>query len=669
MSLFVVIATAVLGGFISVRDGKVAQKQTLIAKGYLDQAVEALRSVREKGWEFIISDCSTSCYPNLSGSSWELLAGTGPAVDGFRTRIVVSDVKRDVSVPSGDVSVSGGLDLASKKATLTVFWGALPRQSIFTTVFLTRREPNANFEHNLCGDFDDGATAGTFVQYEDEQECKDGDEAKDGEIVLAPGGYGNWCNPTGPSVTTVDLNRQGVPTTVWAFRAEKDGTKFNEVFAGTGGNASGTPFTNTKIKGNSPPAASRLGDYQMNPKQKANSVFGTADYAYVATDKQSTAMMILDLHQFTDSPTNSLYKRVGAFDSSDSNNANSVYVVGDTAYLTTTKLYIVDVTTKSSPSKISSFPLDGVGTKVVVLDGTAYVGISGSSTKLELIDVNPAHAGTPKLLGRVVDSNLASVRDVYVRSDGKRAYIVTDLSASKPEFFIVDTHVPESPILLESGAFETSINAKGVVVVASDTIAIVVGTNGSDTHPEYQVLDISTESEVKYCTKGGTGKMRVPSGAHAISTVYQEDDGHAYSYIVTGDTNAELKIVEGGTGGMGGGGGYSGYYESEPITPFTKDVEFNRFDTSADPQGGEVRLWVAAYEPEVGSCSLSGTYPYVGPDGTAGTFFGSAGSVPFSSGVAGYVNPAKCFRYKLQLISGTPGTSPVFDWIKVNYSP
>lgn len=669
MSLFVVIATAVLGGFISVRDGKVTQKQTLVAKGYLDLAVEALRSVREKGWDFITPACSTTCYPNLNGSSWELLAGIGPAVDGFRTRIVVSDVKRDSSVPSGNVSLSGGVDLASKKATITVSWGLLPTQSVSTTVFLTRREPNANFEHNLCGDFDDGTIAGTFVQYESEKECKDGDETKNGEIVLASGGYGNWCNPTGPSITQVDLHRQGVPTAVWAFRTEEDGEVFNEVFAGTGGNASGKPFTNTKITGNGDGIEDEsLGDYNSGGV-KANAVFGDMDYAYIATDKQDKAMIILKLDKYkSTTPPPPIYDDpVGKFNSGDSKDANSVYVVGNTAYITTDKLYIINVTNKSSPSKISSFNLDGTGTKVVVVDNIAYVGVAGSSTKLQLINVSTPTS--PVSLGKLVDNSLAGVRDVYVKSDGSRAYIVTDLSSSKPEFFIVNTSNKTNPVLISGGSYEAGIDAKGVAVVASNTIAIVVGTGGSDTHPEYQAVDISNESAVKLCTKGGTGKMRVSSGIHAISTVYQEDDGHAYSYIVTGDTNAELKIVEGGTGGMGGGGGYSGYYESEPITPFTKDVQFNRFDADVELNGGEIRLWTASYKPESGSCSLAGSYPYVGPDGTDGTYFGSIGTIPFSSSVANYNNPAKCFRYKIQLISSTPNTSPVFNWIKVNYSP
>ena len=672
MSLFVIIATAVLGGFISVRDGKVTQKQTLIAKGYADLAIEALRSVRERDWKLVATN--GTFHPNLTGSTWELLPNQGPDVAGYRTQIVISDVSRDPLPSSPDfgdvISVDGGVDMASKKAVTTVSWGLASRQRISYTQFLTRLENNSSFEHTTCGDFDGGNTAGTVVQYESEEECQSGDTSKDGEIVLAPGGFGNWCSPVGPSITQVDLHRQGVPTTIWAFRTDEDGTTFNEVFAGTGGNASGTPFTNTKIAGNNPDiTTSTLGDYQVSPTQKANSVFGTGDYAYVATDKQSTAMMILDLHQFTNPPTNSLYKRVGEFNSGDPSDANSVYVVGSEAYLTTNKLYIIDVTDKTSPSKLGSFSLDGTGTKVVVVNNVAYVGISGSSTKLEIVDV--ADSAHPTLLGKLVDASLSSVRDVYVKSDGSRAYIVTDISSSKSEFFIVNTDAAHQahPELISGSSYEAGINVKGVTVVANDTVALVVGTGGSDAHPEYQAVDISNESAVALCTKGGTGKMRVPSGVYAISAVYQEDDGHAYSYIVTGDTNAELKIVEGGTGGMGGGGGYSGYYESEPITPFANDVQFNRFDATVDLNGGEIRVWLASYAPEDNSCVLAGAYPYVGPDGTSSTYFGTAGTNPFSSGVSGYTNPAKCFKYRIQLVSASPGTSPVFKDIKVNYSP
>lgn len=685
IAIFTLIASAILGGFVSVRDGRVSQKQALLARGYLDQAVEAVRSVHEQGWDRV--SVNGTYYPRLGadGATWELAVPTSPQgelIDGFRRKIVISDVYRDIAPGSpnfgGVVATGGGLDPASKKVTVTVSWGALPSQSVSVSYLLARYENNNAFEKTTCGDFDGGVTSGTFVQYESGKECKSGDEAKDGEIVLAPGGYGNWCNPVGPSTTTVNLSRQGVPTAVWAFRTEKSGVKFNEVFAGTGENASGNPFTNTRIDGNTPNIkATALGDYRTS--EKANSVFGDRNYAYIATDDKNLSMMILDLNQYTDPPTNSLYKRVGVFGSGEQKSHNSVYVVNDVlvagakkdlAYLTTDKLYIVDVTNKSAPVRIGSFSLSGAGTRVVVLNNVAYVGIAGSATKLQLIDVSNPSA--PSLLGSLVNSSLANVRDVYVRADGNRAYIVTDKSSARPEFFIVDTSNKASPSLVSGGSYEVGINARGVVVVASDTIAIVVGKDGSDTYPEYQVIDISDESAVKICTKGGTGKMRVSTGINAISTVYQEDDGHVYSYIVTGDASAELKIIEGGTGGMGGGGGYSGMYESEPIQPFSASVQFNRFKASVDLQGGEVRLWVAAYEPETpGSCILSRTYPYVGPDGTDGTYFDGkvSGTIPFASHVAGYQNPARCIRYKLQLISGGPSVSPVFKDIIINYSP
>lgn len=660
VAIFGIMATTIMGGFVSARDGKVTQKQTLLAKGYMDQAVEALRSIREQGWASISNG---TYYPKLTGSTWSLAVPADPAgesIDGFNRKIVISDVYRNTTYGNPGfgniVNAGGSVDPATKKAAITVLWGSSVAQNISTTVYLTRHEFNNSFIHTKVGDFDGGNLMGTVVE--------GGAPENDGSIKIAPGGYGNWCKPS-ESITTVDLSRQGVPTSVWAF--ETTDNNGNRVFAGTGENASGLAFTNTKLTGNDPIASSYLGGYDSKGS-KINGIFGDKDYAYVTTDKSSTALMILDLNQFANPPVDKLYKKVGSYSSGDNKDAKSVFVDGDTTYFTTNKLYTLNTSDKTNPTLKKTMTLDGIGVRVRVVNKIAYIGISGSSTKLEIIDYTDPD--NPVRKGKLVDSSLADVRDIYVNEAGTRVYMVTAASSSKPEFFIVNTYNKNSPALISGATHETGMDPTAVTLVGYESLAIIVGKNGTDTHPEYQVVTVYDENNIQFCTSnGGTGKLRVPSGIHDISSLVQSD-GHTFSYVVTGDTSAELKIIEGGLGGGGGGSGSMGVFESEFTSPpFSGNVQFNRFDVDATLNGGEVRLWLASYQPQSGSCSYEGTgqtYPYVGPDGTGDTYFTGSGTIPFSSSVTGYSNPAKCLRYKMRLYAGSD--SPEVKSILFNYS-
>lgn len=588
------ILPALLTGFIASREGKVSQDLRLRATAYLKESEEITRVVRESDWNaFAVNG---TYYPKILGNTWTLTEGAE----------TISDFTRSVTIADTDP-----VDQSMKLVTFSTAWGASPIETVSVTSYFTRYVGNEVL-------------------------------AESQTVNSSGGGFGNWCNPS-ESVTTVDLSRQGVPTAVWAFQS--DDATGNRVFAGTGQNASGKPFTNTQITGNNPSiVATALGDFNKGGT-KANSVFGSTDYAYIATDKNADAMIILDLNQFSNPPTNNLYLQVGAFNSQDPKDANSVYVVGNTAYLTTNKLYIVNVTDKANPVKLGEFGLDGTGTKVVVGNNIAYVAIAGSATKLQLVDVsNPASPGS---IGKLVNANLADVRDIYINQSTNRAYLVTGASAASPEFYIVDIGNPGSPSIVTGATFETGIDPTGVAVVSGNK-AIIVGTNGSDANPEYQVINIDNEGALAICTTDGTGTIRIASGIHAISPVSQTD-GHAYSYIVTGDANAELKIIEGGTGGGGGGG--SGTFESIPFDAGS-EAAFNHFYATTDPN----LTYKIAIKP--GSC---GGNTFSDSDFVS---FGP-GPLPLTTIGSGYTNPGRCLAY--QAINSGP--SAINFSVSFNYSP
>lgn len=631
MSLFVVIASAILGGFISARDGKANQKQSLAAKGYLDQATEALRSVWERDWALI--SVNGTYHPGLNGSTWELLPNQGPEIDGFKTQIIISDVLRSSADPFGNVVPAGDIiDPASKKATITVSWGLLDRQKLIITQFLTRHENNSNFEQTTEDDFNRGdISGGTVVQNED-----------GGEIILGAGGQGNWCEPDQSVVQTVpliNLEGQGVANTISAVQGI--------IYGGTGQNSSGKSFSKVLITQDDPPHTSIAGTLDG---YKTNALFGETNYLYIATDTNSEEVAIIDTSGGT-------YTKVGWVDAPGSADASGIYAMGDIGYVVNgINFSTFDLSSKAGERSVKkTVTLPGMGNSLVVVGSYAYVTTSSSSKELQIVDVSDP--SNPVLKGYANTSGGIG-KDVFVNSLGTRAFLVT-AKTSDDELFVIDTSTKTGSLPVKAFAGSGDMDPKAVTVVPGNK-AIMAGAGGE----EYQVFTIR-EDEDGDITLSKCGALDFEFNINDVASVL-EDDGDAFSYIATSDSTNEIKVIKGGPGGN-----YSteGIFESE-IIQRAGDTQFNRVDLDFnEPDVTAVKLQAAVYQPENGLCSNVATPPYVGPDGTNAAFFEESGPVPFASDVAGFVNPAKCFRYKLFLSTTDPNTSPIFNSIKVNYSP
>ncbi len=219
IAIFTVIAASILGGFVSVRDGKVSQKQTLLAKGYLDQEVEAFRSVRERegGWDLV--SAAGIYHTNLNGAVWELLPNP-ITVDGFTRQVEITDVCRNKT--SGAVVSSCGdadavPDPATKRVTITISWGPLDRQRISISYYITRYGSNDVSIDTDDPDFIGGQLSGTQVS--------------SGSVKLANNAHARWCDPELMSAT-IDLP-DGPPVAVTAWSNSTDNSIPNDVLVAT----------------------------------------------------------------------------------------------------------------------------------------------------------------------------------------------------------------------------------------------------------------------------------------------------------------------------------------------------------------------------------------------------------------------------------------------------
>lgn len=623
LALTTLLLPALITGFVSARQGRVQQSERSQATMLVREAREAMRVIRERGWEYI--SVNGTYHPEVSGSSWILVPGS-ELVDSQTRSITIADTYRDAT--GAIVSQGGTVDPSIKTITITVSWQSFFPASVTSTLYLSRFT-NQAFTQSTQVDFSTGIQTNTTIT-----------NTNGGEVTLGAGGGGNWCQPN-LSIAARDLPKSGVANAITSIEGR--------VFAGTGENAAGVSFANVAIGNTHPPIATISGEFDG---YKTNGVFGETNYAYLATDTNNKEIEIIDLTAYNSGTGK--YSEAGYFNAPGNGNGNSIFVSGNIGYMAAgSTLYSFDLTSKSGSRgalDADGVSLAGTGNRVMVVGNYAYVAINSTSTQLQIIDVS--NSSNLVVVGQAQLAAQEGV-DIFVNQTATRAYLATKTSATNAEFFILDISTKTGNHTALSNFDANGMNPKGVTVVPGNK-AIIVGSGGE----EYQVINIENEHSPSRC-----GGLNIDTGVNGISSIL-ETDGDAYSYIITGDTSSELKIIEGGPGGQYAN---SGTYESS-IFDATQSSTFNRFDVhSTTPNQSTLRYQFSITDPINGNCSEA-SYMYVGPDKTVSTYFATSSAFPFSTtGV--YKNPARCFRYKVYLDTQDRFVAPIVEDITINFSP
>lgn len=625
------IMPAVVTAFFAARGGEAQEQVRVMALARLREGREVLRLLKEDNWANLADNGTYRL--TLTGGAWSISPGTETDLDGLFTRqIVVSDSYRDVN---GLLSLTGILDPSVKHIELTVSW-TTPIASFVRADYYLMRFENRTWLQTLVSDFTPGVQSGTTIT-----------DTGGGEIILASGGQAlsDWCEPA-LTLSSIDLPKSGVANAISADVGA--GTSPNQVIAGTGDNASGVSLAYAEIVNANPPSGQVLGTFDS---YKTNGVFVGGDRAYLATDDAQEDIVIVDLTNRD--PVTGKYAKLGAFNApaNGPKNAAGIYVSGNLGFMTIgDKLHTFDVTTRTP---LGSITLAGDAQRLVVFGSYAYVAENSGERALEIVQFS--QDGTTLSLPGWTNLPGQNGVDIVVNSTASRGYLAT----SQGNVYIVNTSAPYSGALpAPLGVYSTAgMTPKGVAVVTHNK-AIVVGTGGS---LQYQVFDLSEESTPVSC-----GGLNIATGVNGIASV-QEEDGDTFSYIITGDAGAELKIIQGGGGGGGGVYTLAGTFESD-LFDAGSSVMFNRFDvSSAVPVDTALEYQVAITAPSAGSCA-GASYTFVGPDKQPSSFFTDSSALPLGSGV-GYTNPGQCLKYRAYLRTSNSNNTPVMSAIIFNYSP
>jgi type II secretory pathway pseudopilin PulG len=641
IGLAAILLPAILAGISASREGRAQHDQRVEAISMVKNAQEAVRSIIQRDWN--LANTNGTYHPEILGNVWVLTAGT-QSVNGFTSSVVISDVYRDTN---GVIVTSGGaLDPSTKKFVTTVSWTTPLAEEVSSLSYFTRHKNAVNIDTTQA-EFNQGTTnpvtTGIAVT-----------NTSGGEVTLgAGGGGGDWCQPS-LSMREVNLPKNGVANAISAIEGK--------VFAGTGENASGVSFAKVGLDMNHPPNATISATFDGF---KTNGVFGESNYAYLATDTNSKEIVIINLTSFSDPPTNSKYSEAGYFNAPGNGSGNSIFVSGNYGYMTSgNKFYIFDLSSKSgSRTQVnSSVPtLAGTGVKISVVGNYAYVATTSTSNQLQIIDIS--NKTNPSIVSSPLSINAQAGKDLFVNDSGTRAYLATGASASKSEFFIINTSNKTNPTLVTGGTFDTNgMDPKGVTVVTGNR-AIIVGTGGTT---QYQVININNENSPTVCGNG----LAIATGVNGVSSVLQSD-GYAYSYIITGDSASELKII---LGGAGAGSNYNsaGVFESRTFDGGS-EVTWNRLSVNSSiPQHTTLQFRVGIKPGISNNCSAVtfANSDFVGMDGqSTGYFPGTGGVIPFQLSGSGFRNPGRCARYRAYFSSSDSTQTPVINDVNLNYSP
>ena len=529
------IATIVLSSIvlllIGAREAKERSANILSAETASIFQAEALRSVREGGWNNLQNG---TYHIEKSGTSWSLISGSQTGCEHCAA-IIIADACRQNNVLAD--CPTGTVDPSTKKITVSVTWELFFGGGVEKTFYLTRYLANTTWNQTTMVDFNAGTTTNTVVT-----------NNNGGEVQLAPSAGGNWNNPQ--VIATRDLSGTADANDVFVDN--------NRAYIVTLTRTGADFFIYDITTPNNP---SLLGSLDL--ASNGYGVVVSGNYAYVATSHDTRELTIINVSN-PSAPT-----ITGSFNAPTTTDGRGVAVSGSTAYLITNdnttapgyEFYSIDVSNPTAPSQIGGLNLGSAARDVFVSGSYAYIASTANNQELQVIDIT--EPATPTLAGSFNSPGSSDGTSVYVV--GNTAYI-TDARLN-----ILNVTNPASVSLI--GFYNAPGTPYGVFV--SGNFAFLGHSRAGS---QFKVIDITNPSspiQFGSANLGGSG-----FGVFVVGD---------YAYLATASDTAEFQVIQGGLGAFQ----TAGTFESATFDA-TNIAGFNFLTwTATEPAGTNVQFQVA----------------------------------------------------------------------------
>ncbi len=470
IGVLAIFLPALATGIIYSGRGKVQEETRVQAVSKLRETEEALRQVREAGWNSF--SANGTYYPRVSASAWGLVSGASTSA-GLTTSVVISDVYRD---SNGVIASSGTVDPSTKKVVTTVSWNSPIANSVSSTTYMTRYLDNLSCSDTTKADFDEG----TFVNTESTT-------TGGGDVTLGPNTKAKWCSPS-LSSATIDLP-DGPPVAVAATSSAISTSTPNEVFVAIApyATSSGKLAYVTVTANTDPPVPTLKGIFTLDPSAYSSpslvpsgigldNSFATNGVAYyrssagnlyglLTTTKPDREVIAIRLTNGTNDtyqdPTNKIYKYWAFFNTRiyQGNNSStpnqdqapydyggiSVATLGNTGYVTSGGyLYAFDLTNIDSATTSTSLPMVGCRIELSGYDCKPGTGIN---KKYNSGQTGTSWGDQQSSSNQCIDGGnveLYADNDIYplIASDGKKYVYVAVGAGTDPELNIANVNTP-----------------------------------------------------------------------------------------------------------------------------------------------------------------------------------------------------------------------------------
>ncbi|HJQ08394.1 MAG TPA: hypothetical protein VJ836_02820 [Candidatus Saccharimonadales bacterium] len=598
MGISALLLPALATAIVTTREGRVQELKRIEATALLRETDEAVRSVREKGWaQFAVNG---TYFPAITGSTWSLTAGT-QTIGNFTRQVVISDAQRSAT---GAIVASGGtVDSSTKRVVTTVSWTQPFAATVSNETYYQRYLNNAAWSQTTQAEFN----AGTFVNT---VSTSTGGGAV--QLATTPG-IPNWGSPSVVGGYNASGNQDALDVfTVGNFAYLSDGTVM------------------TILNITTPATPTLVGTYTASGT--INHVYVDGNFAYLSTTSDSAELTVVNI-------TNPASPVLAGTENLPGNaDARAAFVVGGFAYMgrvssttsSSREFQILNVSNPANPAVAGGIDMSGTVNNIKVSGNFAYLATTIDTQ--ELVVVNVTNKNSPTTAGSYNAAGSADANDLGI--DGNTVYLAEVNNTSGAEVFSINVTTPSSPSLLDT--FEVGGAVTGVSVLNGYAFLSTAITNR-----QLIVLDAAAPNNLLLEANVNLGSSANDVKAHG-----------SYTYMATASNTQELMIV-------GPAIGPSGFQPSGTFDSSTFDAgasaAYNYITfTITEPASTNVRLQIAANDDNT-------TWNYVGPDGTAATFYDVPGTIRLNTA-------GRYLRYRATL-SG-PGTStPVFSDISINYSP
>ncbi len=611
VSLF--LTTFVLG-FIGVREAFNRSSNTVGAKLLLQKESEALRSIKETAWN---SFANPATYHTVaSGNSWAVTSGT--VVENDLTRgFTVSNVCRTsaTALPVDCSTPGSSSDPSTKKIVASVSWSAFGIENISQTFYLTRNFGNNTWTQTTQGDFNAGTKVNTAVT-----------NTAGGEVQLsgslgggATSSYGNkFLTQTTSSIGSLSDKKTLVSM---RFTAQASKT-VNQIALYVSGVTGTSPSYKVGIQGNT------IGAPNGTYLSSANVSFSGANW-YILTLLPNVSLT-----------AGSTYHIVVSYNSGTINNSNFADIA------------------RTAPLN-SIIPLTGVAdnqqnTLISTNSGSNWT-LQNSQPVYQLIYSDTTWEGNPFQSSLNVD---IAGNSFY----GEKFKPATTVVASDVSFYLQKAGTPSDSlhVVLQNADTNTTIE-DGTLTVAgllaglrtytfTTPRTLTAGTNyriylkssASVSPNAYRAwIDLSPSLQnFKTTTYDSTNSQASTSSNSGTSwTDFPERDLGNYFFTVTSPSGFST----------------SGTFESQTFDA-SSPVGFNYLTmTQTIPASTTLKLQIATNND-------NSSWTYLGPDGTAATYFTPSGAISLGQSGARYL------RFKA-FFTGNGTNTPVLNDTTLNYSP